>query len=565
MDAVGILVLKKTKANIELNKRVNELVRHVEKLNFKIHNEEEQFVLVHQGDAIELKLRKLVETSQNSLCIMVPWQIISQWIVINHKIIRKALEKKVNIRVITEQQINSNKSKDITALEKYPNFEIRYIVGPPSVWLRIKDDNEIVLNTKSSVDTDFAVLSNNHGLIELAQSFFNSAWFSAIEPQEREFKRDRRQFDYLFANMSNGFAYNKLIYDNEGKLIDFVIIEANSAFQELTGITRTEFGKNATKFWPNTSQSLAELLNTYGETVATGSSVSFLHYFQTLEKWISVLAFSPEKGYFATIFEDVTERKRSEEAIRLSDQRYRSLFEVIASGIVVQDKNGLIIEANEMACEILGLSLDQIKGRTSADPKWQAIHEDNSPFLVDQHPSMITLKTAKPVRNVVMGVFNPIASKYRWILINSEPIIDIKTKSAQVVVTTFVDITERKKAEQMLEESEEKFRTLVEESPSMIFINVNDRVVYANNKCEQETGYTRGEFYSADFSFHKLIASEYKERFASSFNNHLINQEVSPFEFSLVTKEGKVIQAILNSKLIKYEGKDAILAIVTII
>jgi signal transduction histidine kinase len=76
---------------------------------------------------------------------------------------------------------------------------------------------------------------------------------------------------------------------------------------------------------------------------------------------------------------------------------------------------------------------------------------------------MLTLKTGKAVRNVVMGVFHPISGQYRWIIINSEPIINAKTKSVQVAVTTFVDITERKKAEEKLEEYRKNLETLVEE------------------------------------------------------------------------------------------------------
>lgn len=125
------------------------------------------------------------------------------------------------------------------------------------------------------------------------------------------------------------------------------------------------------------------------------------------------------------------------------------------------------------------------------------------------------------------------------------------------------DITEQKKAVEMLRESEEKFRQLAEESPSMIFINKQDKVVYVNKKCEETTGYPREEIYSPTFDFRSLIAQESKELLTSSFRRHMMGEEVAPYECKLVTKQGKIIDAIINTKLIQYIGENAILGIVT--
>ena len=90
------------------------------------------------------------------------------------------------------------------------------------------------------------------------------------------------------------------------------------------------------------------------------------------------------------------------------------------------------------------------------------------------------------------------------------------------------DITERKKAEDALRESEEKFRNLAEKSPNMIFINKKGRVVYANKRCEDIMGYKREEFYSPDFNFFTLIAPESIELLKSSYSRHLKGDEILP-------------------------------------
>jgi PAS domain S-box-containing protein len=144
--------------------------------------------------------------------------------------------------------------------------------------------------------------------------------------------------------------------------------------------------------------------------------------------------------------------------------------------------------------------------------------------------------------------------------INAAPIISNgKAIGSQGIIR---DITERVKAEQDLRESEEKFRNLAEYSPNMIFINKKGRVVYTNKRCEEVMGYTREEFYSSDFNFLSLIAPEYLDSIKENFDNHMKSRDVDPLYYELLTKEGKRIDALLLSKLIPFEGEDAILGIV---
>ena len=89
------------------------------------------------------------------------------------------------------------------------------------------------------------------------------------------------------------------------------------------------------------------------------------------------------------------------------------LFESMPVGIVFQDAAGRITAANPAAERLLGLSRDQMRGVSSADPRWHAIREDGSPFPGREHPSMSTLRTGVAQRDVVMGVFNPTAGSSR--------------------------------------------------------------------------------------------------------------------------------------------------------
>ncbi len=125
----------------------------------------------------------------------------------------------------------------------------------------------------------------------------------------------------------------------------------------------------------------------------------------------------------------------------------------------MQASDGTILDCNEQATRILGLTRNQILGKTSRDPDWRAVREDGSHFPGEEHPAMIALKTGRPCRQVVMGLHLPKGGK-RWLNINAEPLYHAKGSKPYGVVVTFTDITERKLAEECLRNNEEQYRAL---------------------------------------------------------------------------------------------------------
>jgi two-component system cell cycle sensor histidine kinase/response regulator CckA len=135
-----------------------------------------------------------------------------------------------------------------------------------------------------------------------------------------------------------------------------------------------------------------------------------------------------------------------------------------------------------------------------------------------------------------------------------------------VIERTLKDVQEKRRKnrlEEELRESEEKFRTLAEQSPNMIFINSMGKIVYANSKCEEIMGYSRNELCDQDFSFAKLLAPESISTAKTAFVQHMEGREIEAREYVLLTRNAKRIETIITTRLIDYEKQRAILGIIT--
>lgn len=169
---------------------------------------------------------------------------------------------------------------------------------------------------------------------------------------------------------------------------------------------------------------------------------------------VDVTAVKDDNGrvlYRVVNVQDITDRKLAEQAVKESEARASTIIASLEEGIVLQDTIGAILTWNSSAERILGLSSDQMMGRSSVDPRWNAIHEDGSPFPGENHPAMVTLRTGTPCTNVVMGVNKPDGTR-TWISINTQPLFHSKERHPYAVVASFTDITERLQAYQILEQ-----------------------------------------------------------------------------------------------------------------
>ncbi len=141
------------------------------------------------------------------------------------------------------------------------------------------------------------------------------------------------------------------------------------------------------------------------------------------------------------------------EASRIA-ARAQVVLGVMSDGVVVQDRTGAIVSANDSACNVLGLTLDQLMGRKSVDPRWRSVNEDGSEFAGENHPAMITLATGEPVSHVTLGIEQPDRVR-RWLRVSSRPLFEEGTLTPSHAVATFSDITEIVEKGQALQKAQE--------------------------------------------------------------------------------------------------------------
>jgi PAS domain S-box-containing protein len=140
---------------------------------------------------------------------------------------------------------------------------------------------------------------------------------------------------------------------------------------------------------------------------------------------------------------DITERKRAEEALRQNEQKYRVLFNTFPLGITVSDHTGRIVESNAMAEKLLGLPKKEHEARRIDGDQWRIIRPDETPMPANEYASVRALKEKRQIENVEMGIVKT-DTETTWINVSAAPLHLEK----HGVVVTYNDITPRKKAEQ---------------------------------------------------------------------------------------------------------------------
>ncbi len=215
-----------------------------------------------------------------------------------------------------------------------------------------------------------------------------------------------------------------------------------------------------------------------------------------------ILDFVGNPKHIIAFITDLTALVGAETNLLAAHEQLQTVFENMREGLVIQNKTGEITRYNPAALSILGLTADEIMGRTSVDPRWQVFKEDMSPFHRDQHPAMVALKTGKSQYAVPMGIKKSDES-FSWISINSIPLFKENSTIPYQVISTFSDVTSSKQAAEELRLKNEavtfeknrfeRFFYALNESAIVAKTDASGKIIFANDKFCRVSGYSREE------------------------------------------------------------------------
>ena len=389
-----------------------------------------------------------------------------------------------------------------------------------------------------------------------------------------------------FDNVLEGVAIHEIIYDSLNNAVDYIIIDVNPAYEDITGLKKDEvLGKKASKIYKSDN---VPYIDIYSKVAMTGKPEYFETYFEPANKYFRIVVTSSEKGKFATFFEDISEYKTTEKKLKEIEKRYRLISENI--GDVVW-----LLDINSGKFNYVSPSVYQLRGYTPHEVLSQSIEEVLTPesyqFIIKNMPSRINalkngdksarvqtnevdqickggsivptevvttfLTNEKGEVNEVLGVSRDITKRRK---------VQMQLKEAHDLLEEKVEerTKELEEAYKALSESEEKFRGIVNNANDMITLSkvkengAIGNFIEVNDVGTKLLGYSKKEFFNMtpyDIVHQDTTVSDAEIASEMSKKGHARHESM------LIAKDGSKIPFEVATHSFKLKGKNVVLAV----
>jgi PAS domain S-box-containing protein len=248
---------------------------------------------------------------------------------------------------------------------------------------------------------------------------------------------------------------------------------------------------------------------------------------------------------------DITERKEAEKELQITQEKYTKAFLSVPDALTISElDSGRYIEVNDAATRIFGYSRDELIGKSALELGIWRDKEDRD-RLIDQ--------VRKHGKASQFEVINWRKSGELFNAVVNADTLSIGNVSYLIAVVR--DITNRKKMEAALVESEAKSRSLLERVPELILVHRNGTILYTNPAVEKILGYQPHEALNRQIT--DFIAPEFHERVAVAVRRRIRGEPVEPYEIDVMSRNGSRRNMVVNGSTIEFDGAPASLIILT--
>jgi len=414
---------------------------------------------------------------------------------------------------------------------KAPDIPVVIVTGTGS--------EEIAVEAMKKGAADYVIKSPSH-LKRLPLTIETALEKKRLEKQheqdERLLRASEERFRLLYEHAPVG--YQSL--DEDG-----LFLEVNQAWVDLLGYSRDEvigkwFGHLVAPAWEERFETNFPCFKAAGEIHGVQFEMVRKDGSTITVEFEGRIGYDREGNFKQThcVLRDVTELRRAQEALRESEETFRSLFENSFDAILLTAPDGRVFKANPQVCRMFGCTEEEIieAGRDrlvdTTDPRL--------PVLLEQRRQTGSARGELNFKRKDGTIFSAEVSSF----------IFTDSKGQQKTSMSILDLSVRQKAERSLRESEEKYRDLYENSPDM-FISMDadsGRIVQCNETCAQVTGYNKEELLGRHIldMYHpdcRAQAESYLQIFRKT--GELVNAELR-----VVSKDGSILDVILSSKAV---------------
>jgi len=384
---------------------------------------------------------------------------------------------------------------------------------------------------------------------------------------EKALKESEEKFRNIFESASDAMIY----LDRSGRILDF-----NRKAVELFGGSKKELlGKHFVKVGVISPRDIPKLLSAFAVGLAGKQASLSIRIKNRKGREIPLecsgsLTKTGDRLAVLVIARDVTERKKAEERIRESEEKYRNLVELAPDGIATVNRKGVVTSVNTAFSKLTGFSKDKLVGKHFT--KLGTIRARDLPNYLKLISSVFRGKIPPPVESVYLRRDGTQAWAEAHIGLLRE---DDKTIGIQAIVR---DITERKMLEEKLRqysehleelvqkrteellESEKRYSVLVEEASDGVVILQDEKIAFANQKAPEIGGYSRDEIIGLHYE--KLVEEKYRQYAKELYVGRLRGEEFpATAEIELIAKTGEGVPVELSGTRINYQGRPAVLTI----